>query len=88
MGELSLASGSSIYARRLFGCVLIALLVGVGIIFFARCDQVLASSGRIIGHLGNEDITLDELESEFRLENVGVEHQQDPEVTQLYQLSI
>jgi EpsD family peptidyl-prolyl cis-trans isomerase len=78
--EFSAMNLSSVDPKRWFGYPVIALLVGVGIVFLARYDKALASSESIIAHVGNEDITLNELEDEFRSENIPVEHQQNPQV--------
>jgi len=59
---------------------LIALALGLGGILFPPFHQVRASSEQVIAHVRNEDVTLQELENEFRSEKVPVDQQQDRDV--------
>jgi EpsD family peptidyl-prolyl cis-trans isomerase len=41
-------------------------------------DQATASGGQVVAHIGNEDVTVQELQNEFRLANVPPDRQKDP----------
>jgi EpsD family peptidyl-prolyl cis-trans isomerase len=43
-------------------------------------DQNAASSGQVVAHVGDQVVTTQELENEFRLANVAPEKQKDPEL--------
>lgn len=43
-------------------------------------DQSTSSSGQIVAHVGNEDVTTQELENEFHLANVPPDKQKDPAI--------
>lgn len=43
-------------------------------------DQATAAKGQVVAHVGNEVITTQELENEFRFANVPPDKQKDPEV--------
>jgi EpsD family peptidyl-prolyl cis-trans isomerase len=43
-------------------------------------DQNVASSGQVVAHVGDQVVTTQELENEFRLANVSPEKQKDPEL--------
>jgi EpsD family peptidyl-prolyl cis-trans isomerase len=51
-----------------------AALAGCG-----RKDQAV-SRGQVVAHVGDEDVTVQELENEFRLANVPVDKQKDPAI--------
>ena len=68
----SLARGRR--AALILGCCAIAL-AGCG-----RKDQGAASSGQIVAHVGDQDVTIQELDNEFRFANVPAEKQKDPAI--------
>jgi len=43
-------------------------------------NQAAAPKGQVVAHVGNEVITTQELENEFRLDNVPADKQKDPEI--------
>ncbi|WP_271605713.1 SurA N-terminal domain-containing protein [Bradyrhizobium sp. CCBAU 11434] len=52
-----------------------ALLAGCG-----KKEQATAQRGQVVAHVGNEVITNQELENEFRLANIPPDKQKDPEI--------
>ncbi|MBI5263411.1 MAG: hypothetical protein HY852_16500 [Bradyrhizobium sp.] len=59
----------------ILGCCA-ALLAGCG----KKADQPAVSRGQVIARIGNEVVTNQELENEFRWANVPAEKQKDPEI--------
>jgi len=43
-------------------------------------NQAAAPKGQVVAHVGNEVITTQELENEFRLDNIPADKQKDPEI--------
>jgi len=43
-------------------------------------NQVAAPKGQVVAHVGNEVVTTQELENEFRFDNVPADRQKDPEI--------
>jgi EpsD family peptidyl-prolyl cis-trans isomerase len=68
----SLARGRR--AALVLGCCAIAL-AGCG-----KKDQGVASSGQIVAHVGDQDVTIQELDNEFRFANIPPEKQKDPAI--------
>ena len=67
---------------RSFGICRAAAVIGVCGLALASCgknaDQGTASKGQVVAHVGNEVITTQELENEFRLANIPPDKQKDP----------
>lgn len=59
---------------------LVALFIAISGFLSAACHEALASSTQVIGQVGNADITTEELESEFRSENISIDQRQNPEI--------
>jgi EpsD family peptidyl-prolyl cis-trans isomerase len=59
---------------------IVVLLIGFGAAFFAQFEQTNASSEQVIAHVGSQDVTLSELENEFRSENIPIDQQQNRDV--------
>jgi EpsD family peptidyl-prolyl cis-trans isomerase len=58
-------------------------VAGLCLIVLAGCskkDEGAASSGQIIARVGTEDVTIQELENEFRLANIPADKQKDPAI--------
>jgi EpsD family peptidyl-prolyl cis-trans isomerase len=64
------------------GLIRHGLLLGVCAALLAGCgrNEQHAASGQVVARLGNDVVTQQELENEFRLDNVAPEKQKDPEV--------
>jgi EpsD family peptidyl-prolyl cis-trans isomerase len=64
----------------LMRCGRLAAIVGCCGILLAcgKKDQNTASSGQVVAHVGDQVVTTQELENEFRLANVAPERQKDP----------
>ena len=61
----------------------LAAVVGCCGIMLAACgkkDQNAASSGQVVAHVGDQVVTTQELENEFRLANIAPDKQKDPEL--------
>lgn len=62
----------------------VVLLLSASSLVLGACgksgDQPTAAKGQVVAHVGNEVITTQELENEFRFANVPPDKQKDPEV--------
>jgi EpsD family peptidyl-prolyl cis-trans isomerase len=61
-----------------------AMIVGCFGLLLAQCSkegggQAAKASGQVVAHVGNEVVTIQELENEFRFANIPVARQKDPD---------
>ena len=68
----------------LFGICRVTAIIGMCGIALAGCsknaDQATATKGQVVANIGNEVVTTQELENEFRLANIAPDKQKDPAV--------
>ena len=68
--------------RDLSGVCRAIAMIGVCGIVLAGCskntDQAAGSKGQVVAHIGNEVVTTQELENEFRLANIPPDRRKDP----------
>src|ERR1700712_650441 len=70
--------------HRTFCIGRLVLFLAASSLFLAGCgqksgDQAGAAKGQVVAHVGDEVITTQELDNEFRLSNIPPDKQKDPE---------
>jgi EpsD family peptidyl-prolyl cis-trans isomerase len=77
-GRFSMENASHILARISLAATLFCTLVVLGC-SKSSDNAAKAPNGQVVAHVGDEVVTTQELENEFRLANIPVDKQKDPE---------